>query len=195
MDLLVYLLAILLLPLIPAFILYKTLPAETNVKGPFKGLTINLSGAFAGYFLLVLIALGFCVMDFNSDKQVAIDSLKRTNDSLANSLSKMNHVFSAWTMEGQLTASNPEKTKIFYDNNDTKVSPAGDFVSTLFIRNAGVEEGFPLWVCMYNPVDGFGVIRLNPKTSTDIQTYDIQIDKQNKDIKIGKPVVLTEGKK
>lgn len=195
MDLLVYLLAILLLPLIPAFILYKTLPAETNVKGPFKGLTINLSGAFAGYFLLVLIALGFCEMDFNSDKQVAIDTLKRNNDSLANSLTKMNHLFSAWTMEGQLTASNPEKTKIFYDNNDTKVSPAGDFVSTLFIRNTGDKEGFPLWVCMYNPVDGFGVIRLNPKTSTDIQTYDIQIDKQHKDIKIGKPVVLTGSRK
>ena len=195
MDLLVYLLAILLLPLIPAFILYKTLPAETNVKGPFKGLTINLSGAFAGYFLLVLIALGFCMMDFNSNKQVTIDTLKRNNDSLSNSLSKMNHVFSAWTMEGQLTATNPEKTKIFYDNNDTKVSPEGDFVSTLFIRNAGVEEGFPLWVCMYNPVDGFGVIRLNPKTSTDIQTYDIQIDKQRKEIKIGKPVALTGNKK
>jgi hypothetical protein len=48
-----------LLPLTPAYILYKALPAETKVAGPFKGLNIQLSGAFAGYFLLVLVILGF----------------------------------------------------------------------------------------------------------------------------------------
>src|ERR1043166_5494092 len=48
-----------LLPLTPAYILYKALPAKTNVTGPFKGLNIQLSGAFAGYFLLVLVIMGF----------------------------------------------------------------------------------------------------------------------------------------
>ncbi len=48
-----------LLPLIPAYILYKALPAETSVEGPFQGLVIKLSGAFAGYFLLVLVVIGF----------------------------------------------------------------------------------------------------------------------------------------
>lgn len=55
-----YLCGILLLPLIPAYIIYKYLPpSKTIVRGPFKGLKINLAGAFAGYFLLVLIALSF----------------------------------------------------------------------------------------------------------------------------------------
>ena len=49
---------ILLLPLIPAFLLYKFLPSKTNVSGPFKGLNIKLTGAFGGYFLLVLTSLG-----------------------------------------------------------------------------------------------------------------------------------------
>lgn len=48
-----------LLPITPAYILYKALPARTSVKGPFKGLNIQLSGAFGGYFLLVLTILGF----------------------------------------------------------------------------------------------------------------------------------------
>lgn len=48
-----------LLPLTPAYILYKALPAETSVTGPFQGLNIQLSGAFAGYFLLVLVIIGF----------------------------------------------------------------------------------------------------------------------------------------
>ena len=56
---LIYLLAaVLLLPLVPAYVLYRTLPSDTKVFGPFKGLNIQLSGAFAGYFLLVLFSSG-----------------------------------------------------------------------------------------------------------------------------------------
>ena len=58
-DTLIYIAAAVLLPLIPAYILYKTLPAKTNVKGPFKGLNIQLTGAFGGYFLLVLVVFSF----------------------------------------------------------------------------------------------------------------------------------------
>ena len=50
--------AVLLLPLIPAFLLYKFLPSRTSVTGPFKGLNLKLTGAFGGYFLLVLTAIG-----------------------------------------------------------------------------------------------------------------------------------------
>lgn len=48
-----------LLPITPAYILYKALPSRGTVRGPFKGLSIQLSGAFAGYFLLVLTLMGF----------------------------------------------------------------------------------------------------------------------------------------
>ena len=44
-----------ILPIIPAFLLYKFLPGnQVWVKGPFKGLTVDLAGAFAAYFLLFL---------------------------------------------------------------------------------------------------------------------------------------------
>jgi hypothetical protein len=47
---------VVLVPTIPAYLLFKALPSTAIVTGPLKGLTINLGGAFAGYFaLLVLI--------------------------------------------------------------------------------------------------------------------------------------------
>ena len=50
---------VVLLPLTPAYILYKALPSKAKASGPFKGLNIQLSGAFAGYFLLVMLVTGF----------------------------------------------------------------------------------------------------------------------------------------
>ena len=50
---------VVLVPMIPAYVLYKTLPSDTIVTGPFKGLTINLRGAFAGYFIVLLVVVGF----------------------------------------------------------------------------------------------------------------------------------------
>jgi hypothetical protein len=50
-----------LVPIIPAFLLYKSLPARTTVSGPFKGLNIQLSGSFAGYFIIVLLTTGLIV--------------------------------------------------------------------------------------------------------------------------------------
>lgn len=48
-----------LIPITPAYILYKALPSQAKVEGPFQGLNIRLGGAFAGYFLLVLLIFGF----------------------------------------------------------------------------------------------------------------------------------------
>lgn len=46
-----------LIPLLPAFILYKFLPNnQVAVSGPFKGLKLDMAGAFAGYFVLILAA-------------------------------------------------------------------------------------------------------------------------------------------
>ena len=44
-----------LVPIIPALLLFKALPSAAAIDGPFKGLTIKLGGAFAGYFLVLLL--------------------------------------------------------------------------------------------------------------------------------------------
>ena len=56
---LVYMIVLVLLPIIPAYVLYRTLPSRAIVKGPFKGLNIQLSGAFAGYFIVLLVVFSF----------------------------------------------------------------------------------------------------------------------------------------
>lgn len=48
-----------LLPLIPAYILYKGLRSTATISGPFQGFKLHLSGAFAGYFILVVAIFHF----------------------------------------------------------------------------------------------------------------------------------------
>lgn len=54
----VVLLVIILVPTIPSFLMFKYLPSNAIVKGPFRGLRIDLSGGFGGYFLIFLVLVG-----------------------------------------------------------------------------------------------------------------------------------------
>lgn len=49
---------LLLLPLVVSLVLYRFVPSDTVVSGPFKGLNIKLTGAFGAYFLTVLVLVG-----------------------------------------------------------------------------------------------------------------------------------------
>jgi hypothetical protein len=50
--------SILLLPMLPAYILFKTLPSSSaTVSGPLQGLQLKLGGAFGGYFAVALLAV------------------------------------------------------------------------------------------------------------------------------------------
>ena len=53
---LTYMLVILLLPMVPAFLLFRFLPSTASVKGPMKGMSVKFGGAFGGYIGAVLIA-------------------------------------------------------------------------------------------------------------------------------------------
>ena len=51
----VFTLLAILLPIVPAYILYKFLPQKKSEKGAFKGLTIRSRGAFGAYFITFLV--------------------------------------------------------------------------------------------------------------------------------------------
>jgi hypothetical protein len=53
----IYLLIVILVPAIPAFLLFKSkgLQSSAAASGPLKGFAIKLGGAFAGYFIVFLI--------------------------------------------------------------------------------------------------------------------------------------------
>jgi hypothetical protein len=57
-QLLVILFAVVLLPLVPAVLLFKFLPSDASAEGPWKGLKIKVGGSFAGYFLMVVLLTG-----------------------------------------------------------------------------------------------------------------------------------------
>ena len=67
-----------LVPAIPAVIIFKLIPDnKVFVKGPFQGLKINLTGAFGGYFLLILISyLMVKEMIFEKQPDVEVWTLK-----------------------------------------------------------------------------------------------------------------------
>jgi hypothetical protein len=48
---------IILFPIVPAYLLFRALPSTAIVTGPLHGFKINLGGAFAGYFSLILLIL------------------------------------------------------------------------------------------------------------------------------------------
>lgn len=48
---------ILLLPIVPAYLLFKALKSTGSLTGVWHGLNLQLGGAFAGYFALVLLVV------------------------------------------------------------------------------------------------------------------------------------------
>ena len=46
-----------LLPIVPAFILFKALPSRAIVSGPLQGLNIKLGGSFGAYFAVLLVLI------------------------------------------------------------------------------------------------------------------------------------------
>lgn len=185
-----YLLAVFLIPLIPAFILYKTLPAETNVSGPFRGLTINLSGAFGGYFLLVIIAFGFSLKLITDSNAKRLEKLDEENARLKEDNRQLNQQYENWTIEGQVTGNLPEKTKLFVDARNTHFASTGDFSSNIYLKKERNSSIIPAALCFFNTEDGYKVINLNKSTSKDFALFGITINEQKRNIRIGKPVKL-----
>jgi hypothetical protein len=52
---------LILLPFIPAFLLFKLLPNSADVDGPLAGLTLKLKGSFGGYIALTVFMTGVAV--------------------------------------------------------------------------------------------------------------------------------------
>ena len=203
-NLYVALAAILLLPMIPAFILYKFLPSkepdevggETGSIGPLKGLSWKLKGAFAGYFLLVMVglALQYFVMNSKQEKQInaLTQSLKLSGDSIltlkSQILASANPVID-WHVKGAVTPGGKEGTRFFYDDGTTENAPDGSFE---LIKRCIASQGKakpPKWVCIYNSTTGFKVISLNREIEhPDIAAFNIAFDDNTHEILIKKPI-------
>lgn len=190
--------AILFLPILPAYVIYKFLPAsDTDVSGPYQGLSLKLKGAFAGYFLLVIVglALQYAVMNNKQEKQ--IESLAREakqKDTLIAQLQAQvlasSHPVIDWHIKGAVMPAK-EGTRFFYDDGTTRNDPDGSFD---LVKRALANEGKaspPKWVCVYNINTGFRVISLNREVAhPDIAAYHVVFDDANHEILIQKPIEI-----
>ena len=173
--------AVLLLPLIPAFLLYKFLPSKTSVSGPFKGLNLKLTGAFGGYFLLVVTAIGVFFPLLKNEQAKVIEQQNEKIKQLENSMSSHQQ----WVMKGNIVSTSPKQTKVFFDESGTNFWETGEFAMNF---NAELQQGkalLPKALCIFNKDDGYKVLNLSRDfKSDDIKNYGIFFDDSAHMIKI-----------
>ncbi|NTS43175.1 hypothetical protein HRG84_19990 [Flavisolibacter sp. BT320] len=188
--------AILLLPVIPAYIIYKFLPpSDTDVRGPYKGLSLKLKGAFAGYFLLVIVGLALQYTVMNNKQQKQIEALQRDVQHKDTAIAQLQAQIAAsanpvidWHIKGAVTPVR-EGTRFFYDDGTTRNDPDGSFD---LIKRAIAKEGKaspPTWVCIYNNNTGSRVISLNRERGhPDLAAFNVEFDDQKHEIHIKRPI-------
>lgn len=98
---------VVLLPLIPAFLLYKYLPSKTIAEGPFKGLNVHLTGAFAGYFLTFITAGGMAQLWATSNLKEEIADSKERISELEEQLDRR---VDLWNIRGEIWEGQNEPT-------------------------------------------------------------------------------------
>lgn len=199
--------AILLLPLIPAYIIYKFLPVgkieDTDISGPYTGLSLKLKGAFAGYFLLVIVGLTLQYSIMNSEQKKTINNLTAQVTERDNLVKKLNDQLVAstnpvvdWHVKGIVQPGNKPDTRFFYDDGTTNNNPDGSFE---LIKRCIATEGTakpPKWICVYNAATGFNVISLNRELNhPDISKYDISFDDKQHQILIKKSIEINSKEK
>jgi hypothetical protein len=173
---LTYIAAGILIPIIPAYLLYRLLPARASVGGPFKGLNIQLSGAFAGYFLLVLVVFGF-VYTRPTPKVNPADVYKYEVYRVSG------RVNTGKTKDSQLltlSLAPPERT----------VKPNGSFEFEIPVKpGQSGEATFPSLI-VEHPDYETETIDLTELNSSPEAKYHLDIDKAARSIKIREPIVL-----
>ncbi|MEJ8842432.1 hypothetical protein WG954_08555 [Lacibacter sp. H375] len=196
--------AILLLPLIPAYIIYKFLPeSETNVEGPYKKLNLKLKGAFAGYFLLVLLSLGLQYVTMSSSDGKKIEQLTRSiNDSTVllqtyrSQIEASKNPVIDWKIKGIVAPGEKEGTRFFFDDGTTLKNPDGSFELIKRSIAAHGKANPPKWICVYNPVTGYQVISLNREIPhPDIASYNVSFNDEHHEILIRKIIDINSAAK
>ncbi len=161
-----------LLPLTPAYILYKALPAKTKVSGPFKGLNIQLSGAFAGYFLLVLVIMGFI-------RTIPAPPPDPTHE--------------VWKVTGKMNFDKPwndtgqDKPRLSLLPENQQIASTGDFEIQVTPEICGngrlkfpklliARDGYQtVTIDLDNPKSPYGQISDNVSVSRDLHAKDLQV--------------------
>ena len=166
---LVNLAAMVLLPLIPAWILYRVLPSSGNVSGALGGFHIKLGGAFGGYFALVILMLWY-------GPKLAKDQV--------------------WTVTGQIgfedQSQAPDLTSILVSSQPPSLDldKTGRFTMQILVKPGQAGElVFPNLIAEHE-----GYIPANVDLSQHppkfVKNYKVARDERTQNIVINEPVLL-----
>jgi hypothetical protein len=168
--------AVLLMPAIPAILIYKMLPDQKIlVKTNFSGVQLNATGAFGGYFVLVLVA------------HQVVDRIRKDDATAA--------PFETYMIRGNVRIDDPA-------DSATAVTVTVFPASQEFIRTSPTTSSFWLYASIRKS-DRTAMIQLNKPqyasanvpiaTSKDLVTgksYSVIRDPQNKILTIEDTLVL-----
>lgn len=171
---LIWICTMILLPIIPAYILYKTLPAKTAVSGPFQGLRIDLSGAFAGYFLLVIVIVTF-------GRPVKADL-----------------TYEVWTVKGKIEDEDGgvlprDKINLNLQPRSVEYLDDGAFEMDILVRRGqSGQVKFPTLLVERQPAQAFGneTVHLDSSMEKLGKKYARDINKESREITITDPIKL-----
>jgi hypothetical protein len=174
-EIVIFIMVTILLPIIPAYILYKALPiGKAIVTGPFKGLNIQLTGAFAGYFLVVLVVFGFIELRIREKCQI-------------------------WHVTGHIELeNNPSPTEIEHILVSIrpplwKVNPDGKFSVDILVKPGATGElDWPL-LSFDHPSDEYEMIPIDTSTKEypfGLPPYKKKLHKFLREVVITDPLIL-----
>ena len=168
--------AAIFIPLLPAVILYWLLPSKTNLSGNsklvsfFNNLGFQLTGAFAGYFLLVLVAFYYI-------------------NAWANSAT-----FKIYTVEGRLGLSSAKlkEYELYSSPVNYDLNPDGSFSFSFYMKNElGNMQELPHLVIGNTEKYQLETIDLrNGSAAASGHSYRITRDAANNRIKIEEAIEL-----
>jgi len=172
---LVWVFTAILLPIVPALLLYKLLPSTADVSGPFHGLKIKLGGAFAGYFLLVLVVFFW---------------------------PRPKAAYEVWTVKGMIQDEsgaalpqekfnvNIQPRTIDYTQNE------GTFEMDILVkRGQSGQPKFPKLLVEWQPAQAFGnaYVHLDPTDQLfATKKYKLNVNSQWREITVTEPIMLEQ---
>jgi hypothetical protein len=168
---LIWIFTAILLPIIPAILLFKFLPSTGSVSGPFHGLEIKLGGAFGGYFLLVL------VIYFGP---------------------RPTPPYEVWTLKGYIqdedgTYLPPDKINMNIQPRSVDYLNDGSFEMDILVkRGQSGQVKFPTFMVDWQPAQLFGnaTVHLDSASQLFGKKYNLTVSQGSREITITEPIKL-----
>ena len=172
-------LVMVLAPLLLAVLIYRYAPSRAAVIGPFKGVNLNLQGAFAGCFAFMLLIFSF------HDKLFPPPPPPK---------------YEVWSVDGKIIYEGADSAKVAHQTTITmepplwQVNDDGTFhadFSTLPGHGGGNVEYPVMHVALNDQQHEIVPLYLDGITRPwEKDQYTVRIDQKTKEIQVEKPVTL-----